>query len=384
MPATCSTTELPLALYIHWPFCRSKCPYCDFNSHVRDSVEHDKWRNALLAEMKYYAARTGNRQAGSIFFGGGTPSLMQPQTVQAVIDTVAEYWTVTPDIEITLEANPTSVEAAKLKSFRTAGVNRVSLGVQALRDDALRFLGRQHSADEALEAVTLAGELFERTTFDLIYTRPQQTMHEWEQELAEALPYMRGHVSLYQLTIEPGTQFYHRFNSGEFDLPAEEVSAHMYERTQEIMEEAGLPAYEISNHAAAGQESRHNLVYWRGGDYLGIGPGAHGRYVTANGERIATRNIRSPEKWLLQVQEAGNGREEQEEQNARTIAEEYLLMGLRLREGVEQSRLNDIVSKEKWVQLQRVGLLEESSSHLRTTAKGRLLLNQILAELVVV
>lgn len=395
-----ATPPTPLALYIHWPFCLSKCPYCDFNSHVREKVEQERWRKALLRELEYYAERTassnkGGRRVTSIFFGGGTPSLMPPETVAALIDAVKHYWPVADNLEITLEANPTSVEAERLALFRDTGINRVSLGVQALRDEALRFLGRQHGAAEALKAVELAATLFHRMSFDLIYARPQQTLSEWRQELREALPYAKGHLSLYQLTIEPGTHFFYAYQRGEFTLPEETEAAALYEITQEETERAGLPAYEISNHAATGEASRHNCHYWQGKDYLGIGPGAHGRYASdfpadRPATRLTTENLLSPEKWLETIEREGIALARAEALDARSFAEDCVLMGLRLTEGIAEEDFQritgypfrEILNPRKWEVFQREGLLTPSPTRLQATPKGRLLTNQLTGELL--
>ena len=329
------------ALYVHWPFCKAKCPYCDFNSHVRAGVDHERWRRALLAELDHFAALTPGHRLDSIFFGGGTPSLMAPATVAAVIDSAVRHWRPAPGIEITLEANPTSVEAERFRGFRAAGVNRVSLGVQALDDADLRFLGREHSVAEALAAVELAAANFPRHSFDLIYARPGQTMTAWEAELRRALDLAAGHLSLYQLTIEPGTRFHAMVEQGRLVPLDEDVQAALYEQTQALLGAAGLPAYEISNHARPGQESRHNLVYWRYGDYVGIGPGAHGR-LTLDGTRLATRTLRVPERWLAAVESDGNGEEPREQVDAGPQLVEALMMGLRLTEGIPLARLERI------------------------------------------
>ncbi|MFO0109588.1 MAG: radical SAM family heme chaperone HemW, partial [Alphaproteobacteria bacterium] len=288
--ATQKTPAPPLAIYIHWPFCKKKCPYCDFNSHVRDAIDAEGWRQALIRELLYWQPLTHNHRVTSIFFGGGTPSLMPPAILAALIDTVRESWNCAPDIEITMEANPTSVESVNFAAAAKAGVNRLSLGVQSLRPEALKFLGREHSESEARSAIALAAEHFPRYSFDLIYALPGQTLDAWKTELREALTYARGHLSLYQLTIEENTAFHHQYHHDQaFTLPEEALAAEMYELTQRIMGEAGLPAYEISNHAASGHESRHNLSYWRGESYLGIGAGAHGRLDIGDGVRLATR-----------------------------------------------------------------------------------------------
>ncbi len=368
-----------LALYIHWPFCKFKCPYCDFNSHVRERINHPAFRDAYLREMRFYREKTGERHIESIFFGGGTPSLMEPETVAAVIDEAEKLWGLPAKTEITLEANPTSVEAEKLRGFKSAGVNRVSLGVQSLRDQDLKKLGRQHSAAEALAAVKLAGEIFDRYSFDLIYARPGQTPADWKEELSEALGLGAGHMSLYQLTIEEGTQYHTLHQRGELVLPSEDAGADMYELTQEMMNAQGLPSYEISNHARAGEESRHNLVYWRYGDYLGIGPGAHGR-LTADGEKWATRAHRAPEAWLQRVNETGHGAHPFDRIDAATQGREALLMGLRLKQGtrlpegvVDAGRLKALVDEK---------MVEVNDNHIRATAAGLQRLNAVLRYLV--
>lgn len=378
-----------LAVYVHWPFCKFKCPYCDFNSHVRDSVAHDDWRRAFVRELQFYRDLTGARHIQSVFFGGGTPSLMEPQTVETVIETIADLWGLPQGTEITLEANPTSVETEKLRGFKAAGVNRVSLGVQAMNDTDLKALGRQHSAAEALAAVKLAGSIFDRFSFDLIYARPDQTVADWRQELAAALPYANGHMSLYQLTIEEGTQYHTLFMRGDLKIPEEETAAQLYEATQEMMAAADMPAYEISNHARFGDESRHNLVYWRYGDYAGIGPGAHGR-LTLDGTKKATRAHRAPEIWLQKTLEKGHGAHPFEEIDFPKRAREMLLMGLRLTEGISLSRfeaesglpLLEFVNPRRVTMLEGEGLLERSGDRIAATASGRQKLNAVLAYLL--
>jgi putative oxygen-independent coproporphyrinogen III oxidase len=335
-----------LALYVHWPFCLSKCPYCDFNSHVSAGVDHDRWRRALVAELRHYGEQTGRRTVGSVFFGGGTPSLMAPATVAAVLETAADLWTLAPDVEITLEANPTSVEAARFQGFRAAGVNRLSLGVQALNPADLAFLGRKHSAEEALAAIDLARRTFPRYSFDLITARPGQTVTAWRAELAQALALAGDHLSLYQLTIEEGTAFHPMFARGDFVIPDEDLAADLFEATQEVMNAAGMPAYEVSNHARPGGESRHNLAYWRYGDYVGVGPGAHGRLTLDGPEggtkwatKWATRGRRAPESWLQAVERDGHGGHAPEEVDADGRFTECLMMGLRLSEGLPLRRL---------------------------------------------
>src|SRR5689334_16862783 len=325
-------------IYIHWPFCRSKCPYCDFNSHVRERVDHARWRSALLSELEHYARDTQGRAVTSIFFGGGTPSLMEPETVAALIARARALWPVANDIEITLEANPTSTEIDKFRAFRDGGVNRVSLGVQSLIAGDLKFLGRQHDAAQALAAVEMAARTFDRFSFDLIYARPGQTLEQWQQELDRALAFAAGHISLYQLTIEPGTQFEQAVARGDFQVLDEEHAAELYEATVARLGAAGLADYEISNFARPGEESRHNLTYWRYGDYVGIGPGAHGR-LTLDGTKYATRAHRAPEAWLDLVARNGHGGHASEEVAPPERLVELLMMGLRLREGVSLDHL---------------------------------------------
>lgn len=327
-----------LALYVHWPFCLSKCPYCDFNSHVSAAVDHERWRRALTAELRHYGALTAGRTVGSVFFGGGTPSLMEPATVAAVLETAADLWDFAPDVEITLEANPTSAEAERFRGFRAAGVNRVSLGIQALNPADLAFLGRKHSADEALAALELARRTFQRFSFDLIAARPNQTVAAWRAELARALDLAGDHLSLYQLTIEEGTAFHPMHARGDFAIPDEDLAADLYEATQELASAAGLPAYEVSNHARPGGESRHNLAYWRYGDYVGVGPGAHGR-LTLDGVKWATKGRRAPESWLQAVEREGCGGHTPDEVDADSRFLECLMMGLRLTEGLPLDRL---------------------------------------------
>lgn len=324
-----------IAVYIHWPYCLKKCPYCDFNSHVGRDIDHKAWRDAYGREIEYYAKILGKREVTSVFFGGGTPSLMEPQTLQHVLESLAGRWNFAKACEITIEANPTSIEAEKFTAFKQAGVNRVSVGVQSLRDEQLRFLGREHSAKEALKALDIAGSVFDRMSFDLIYARPGQTIDEWRAELGEALKYARGHMSLYQLTIENGTQFKTLRDSGRLTELDGDIAADMYAVTQQMLNDAGLPAYEISNHAATGQESRHNLTYWHYRDYIGIGPGAHGRITLPEGRHMATRTHKAPDIWMQNVSEYGHGAKPFENLDVKTRAEERLMMGLRLRGGIE-------------------------------------------------
>lgn len=378
-----------MGLYVHWPFCLAKCPYCDFNSHVRTKIDQGRWEAALVRELDHFADRLPGRKLRSIFFGGGTPSLMAPETVATVISRAEARWGFEPDIEITLEANPTSVEAAKLAGFRAAGVNRVSLGVQALRNDALKALGREHSVAEALAAVKLAMSLFDRVSFDLIYAREGQTLPEWRQELAEALDLAAGHLSLYQLTIEQGTAFWNAYQRGQLKVPDEDLAADLFDLTQEMTKAAGMPAYETSNHAVAGQESRHNLVYWRYQDFVGIGPGAHGRisYPDAN---LATAQSRKPEVWLDAVEAQGHATETAEKLDQRTRAEEMLMMGLRLREGISEARfmarigrpVDDFIHAPALADLIDRGLVARRAGILGVTAKGQPLLNAITGRLL--
>jgi oxygen-independent coproporphyrinogen-3 oxidase len=376
-------------LYLHWPFCRSKCPYCDFNSHVRERIDQGRWRQALLAELDHYASETRGRRLASIFFGGGTPSLMEPATAAALIERAARHWSVGPELEITLEANPTSVEAANFAALAAAGVNRLSLGIQALEDPALRFLGRGHSASEALAALDLARRHFPRFSFDLIYARPGQTEADWAAELERALALAGEHLSVYQLTIEENTAFAGAWRRGDFTLPPEETAARLYEITQARLTAAGLPAYEISNHARPGAECRHNLVYWQGGDYVGVGPGAHGR-LTLEGERYATRQHRAPEAWLLAVEAKGHATRERRALGLEERRDELLMMGLRLSAGIGRGRFKAVVGREieetlapsKVAPLLEAGFLELDELGLRATAEGRQRLDALLPRLL--
>jgi putative oxygen-independent coproporphyrinogen III oxidase len=372
-------------VYIHWPFCASKCPYCDFNSHVAETIDHDAWRNAYKREIEYYAGLTEGRTVTSIFFGGGTPSLMEPETARLVIDEIQRRWRISNDCEITLEANPTSVEIDKFRAFRNAGINRVSIGVQSLREQDLSFLGRKHDAGQARAAIEAAAKVFDRYSFDLIYARPGQTAAAWEAELREALKLAHGHLSLYQLTIEKGTPFYIQHERGDFKIPEEELAGDLYEVTKGVMEEAGMPAYEVSNHAAAGQESRHNLTYWRYTDYAGIGPGAHGR-LTLNDTKQATRGHRAPDVWLQKVLENGHGGHDFESLSTRDRFIECLMMGLRLKEGVPIERLEregntafpDLIAASKIQALKEEGLIAFDGDILKVTDQGMQRLNGVL------
>ena len=378
-------TSPPLALYIHWPFCVSKCPYCDFNSHVRKSVDVDAWRAALLADMAYEAAQTGPRALGSIFFGGGTPSLMPPALVADLIAAAGRHWTFADDIEITLEANPNSVEVARFADLAASGVNRVSLGIQSFEAEALRFLGRAHDVTEAHTALDVAQSTFARVSFDLIYALPGQTLAQWEAQLASALARQTSHLSLYQLTIEPGTRFETLVRQGDFTPLDADHAADLYEATQELTAQAGIPAYEVSNHARPGEESRHNLAYWRYQDYSGIGPGAHGR---RNG--YATQRHKKPENWLAAVARNGHGAQAETQLSPHDQAREALMMGLRLAEGIDVAALatrlglddSAMLDRTAVAQLTSHGLLRTVGPHLAVTPAGMLLLDAILPQIV--
>lgn len=400
------TNTIPLCVYIHWPFCKAKCPYCDFNSHVRERVDQERWKKALLREMEWMAARMPAHTLASMFFGGGTPSLMPPETVAALIAQAKALFPPQGEPEITLEANPTSVEAANFRYLREAGVNRVSLGVQSLRPEGLKFLGRQHSVEEALRAVELAAGIFPRYSFDLIYARPQQTVAQWEEELREAMPYIDGHASLYQLTIEEETPFARIHAAGNFTLPSEEVAALLYEKTAEILQEEGVLPYEVSNYAKPGQECFHNLEIWRGAPYLGIGPGAHGRVEMSGlglpiqekentdphrpepGIFYATSTLKSPERWLAQVEKKGHGLDSVGVVTDAERFEERLLMGLRLVEGIDlttlpcPSRIHRLLASSKLRDYCTLGVMEREGDRLRLTDQGRLLLDYLVAELI--
>jgi putative oxygen-independent coproporphyrinogen III oxidase len=378
-----------LALYIHWPFCKSKCPYCDFNSHVRETIDETRWRRALLSELDHQAAEMPHRRLGSVFFGGGTPSLMAPSTVAALLDRAARDFELAADLEVTLEANPSSLEAARFRELHEAGVNRLSLGVQALDDRALRFLGRAHDLAEALAAIALARRHFPRYSFDLIYGRPGQNVQQWRSELERALVLAGDHLSLYQLTIEPGTAFAAAFARGDFALPDDECSAALFEATQERLAAAGLAAYEISNHARPGGECRHNLAYWRYRDYAGIGPGAHGR-LTEDGIKRATRRHRAPQTWLAAVEANGHGLAEAVALSPQERRQEMLMMGLRLAEGVERRRFRQETGEEIQAALADArldaliegGFLILDESGLKATPFGRQRLNAVLTQLL--
>jgi len=378
--------EPGFGVYVHWPFCLSKCPYCDFNSHMRHAaIDEARFVRAFAAEIAATAERIPGREAVSIFFGGGTPSLMQPTTVGAILDTIACHWKLAPDVEVTLEANPTSVEATRFRGYRAAGVNRVSLGVQALDDAALAALGRLHSAQEALDAVAIARATFPRYSFDLIYARPEQTVAAWRDELGRAIAEAGDHLSVYQLTIEPDTPFAALHAAGKLATPDDDAGRALYDATQEVCAARGLPAYEISNHARPGGECRHNLVYWRYGEYAGIGPGAHGRLDVA-GRRYATATEKNPERWLALVEARGHGLVVDDVLTRTEQADELLLMGLRLAEGIELARYADVSGKpldpERIADLARGGLVETTPQRrLRVTAAGFPVLDAVVADL---
>jgi oxygen-independent coproporphyrinogen-3 oxidase len=373
-------------VYVHWPFCLSKCPYCDFNSHVRHTaVDQDRFARAFAREIETTAARTGPRDVTSIFLGGGTPSLMQPQTVGAILDAIGRHWRVAGDVEVTLEANPTSVEATRFAGYRTAGINRVSLGVQALDDASLKMLGRLHSAEEAMQAVAIARAAFDRYSFDLIYARPDQTPQMWTDELTRAIGEAAEHLSLYQLTIEEGTPFFGLHAAGKLKTPNEDLARTLYDVTQEVCAKRGLSAYEISNHARPGAECRHNLVYWRGQEYAGIGPGAHGR-LDIGCRRHATATDKRPEAWVMRVEANGHGVMTDDELNSEERADEFLLMGLRLAEGIDPKRYAAISGRA--LNPARIALLREEGAivvdadgRLRVTQEGFPVLDAVVADL---
>jgi oxygen-independent coproporphyrinogen-3 oxidase len=379
------TSSDAFGIYVHWPFCKAKCPYCDFNSHVRhEGVDALSFARALGAELAWFAARTPGRTVTSIFFGGGTPSLMPPEAVGHVLDTIASLWSVSADVEITLEANPTSIEAENFRGYRAAGVNRVSVGVQALNDEDLKALGRQHSSEEAIAAFRLAAKIFPRVSFDMIYARPNQTPEQWRAELTRALAEQQGHMSLYQLTIEPGTAYFDLYERGRLVTPTDDRAADLYDLTQELTEKAGLPTYEISNHAQPGQESRHNLLYWRYGEYAGVGPGAHSRLADGDNRRALIAE-RHPETWRELVRTQGHGIVSDTVVLPVDQASEYLLMGMRIAEGIDMDRYSALAGREidssKLAGMKSMGLIRRNGQQLMATADGRKLLNAVIAEL---
>ncbi len=379
-------TEPGFGVYVHWPFCLSKCPYCDFNSHVRAApIDEARYVAAFRAEIAHRAELAPGRIVSSIFFGGGTPSLMKPETVAAILEAIGKHWTIAPGAEITLEANPTSVEAGRFKGYRAAGVNRVSLGVQALNDTDLKALGRMHTAAEAMVAVGVASAIFDRFSFDLIYARPDQTPESWRRELLEGVKRAGGHMSLYQLTIEPDTMFERLVAAGKLKIPDPEIGRALWDVTQEVTNSAGLFNYEISNHAAPGQESLHNLIYWRYGEYAGIGPGAHGRLVTPRG-RLAQSTEKHPEMWLTVVETDGHGLVEDDVLSREEQGDEFLLMGLRLSEGILPARFESICGKpldaQRIASLKADGMIEDApDGKLRVTTEGFPVLDAVVADL---
>ncbi|MEM6938652.1 MAG: radical SAM family heme chaperone HemW [Pseudomonadota bacterium] len=368
-------------LYLHWPYCEAKCPYCDFNSYVSSQIDQTTWRNAYLKELERAAAETPDRIVNAVFFGGGTPSLMDPESVAAIISQIAKHWRLANDLEITLEANPSSVEAGRFSDFRQAGINRISMGVQALNDQDLKRLGRMHSVEHARKAFDIARTAFDRVSFDLIYARQDQTREAWKSELTEALSMAVDHLSLYQLTIEDGTVFGDRYARGKLrGLPNDDLSADMFSMTREICAAHGMPAYEVSNHARQDAQSRHNLIYWRYGDYVGIGPGAHGR-LTLGGQKYATEAWRAPQKWLQGVS-TGLPEEKRHKLDPSEQATEFLLMGLRLEEGIYLERyatlLGQEMPQEKLDHLLNIGMVELDGHRLRASDEGVLLLNAVI------
>jgi putative oxygen-independent coproporphyrinogen III oxidase len=373
-------------IYVHWPFCTAKCPYCDFNSHVRSRIDENGWIDAIVRELEWVAGLQGAERpiVETVFFGGGTPSLMQGSSVQRTLDTIARLWRTANDVEVTLEANPASADAARFRDYRAAGVNRLSLGMQALNDRDLKMLGRLHDVAEARAALKLATANFDRVSLDLIYARPDQTLDAWRKELEEALAFGTEHLSLYQLTIEPATPFYQLHRSGALKVPDEGLAADLFELTQEVTAAAGRPAYEISNHARPGAEARHNLLYWRYGTYAGVGPGAHGR-LELDGRRVATETEKLPERWRELVARHGHGLREQMPIASEDAAREQLLMNLRLREGIDLDayceRWGRCVDSKRMAALVEQGLLRLEGERLRATPRGRLLLNSVIAAL---
>lgn len=391
MPALSETagTETPsdlFALYVHWPFCLKKCPYCDFNSHVSPEIDQDLWRNALLKDLGHYGQVTKGRALTSVFFGGGTPSLMAAETVAAVLGRAGDYWQLPDDLEVTLEANPTSTEADRFRDYKAAGVNRLSLGIQSFDDNVLKQLGREHSSREAQNAIALSQQLFQRTSFDLIYATPGQTRAHWQSQLTRALDLAGDHLSLYQLTIESGTAFFR----DHVEALSGDDAADLFDDTQKELNDAGLAAYEISNHARPGQECRHNLVYWQGGEYVGIGPGAHGR-LQSGGQHLATHQIHAPEAWLEALRQKGHGTAKQRRLSDAERAQELLILGLRLSDGIALDRLHartgiylaDHLDIDQVNSLVQAGFLSLSKTHLKATGAGRVRLNAVIEKISV-
>lgn len=386
MTASNAPTHPGFGIYVHWPFCQTICPYCDFNVHTATDIDDAAWRDGLLADLAHFAADTPGRTVTSLYFGGGTPSLIPPKTVGAVIDAIGQHWALADDIEITLETNPTSSERDRFQAFHAAGINRLSVGIQSLNDHALSFLGRDHSGADGLKALEDAQRIFDRTTFDLIYALPDQSVEAWQNELTAVLNHVGGHVSLYQLTIESGTPF----NKTGVEGADPDLAADMYDITQDVMTASGYPAYEVSNHAVLGDESRHNLTGWRGGDYIGIGPGAHGR-ITIDGNAFGTHQIHTPARWLEKVGTDGHGTAKRRALSPPDRARELIMMGLRLSEGIDKQRfatvtgidIGDVLDQDAKDQLIAGRFLVESDAHLATSSIGRLLLNGLLDRLIV-
>lgn len=379
-----------LSIYIHYPFCKSKCPYCDFNSHVKSNIDHEAFQNAYLSELEYFAQRLKNRQIKTIFFGGGTPSLMPISLPEKIISKISKLWNLDKNCEITIEANPTSFEAEKFKDFKSAGINRLSMGIQALNDNDLKFLGREHSAAEAISAIETASKIFDNYSFDLIYARPNQTTWDWKNELNQAIKLSPNHLSLYQLTIEKGTKFYGQHKNGEFILPDEELSADLYNLTNQISYGNGLELYEISNYARKGYECKHNLVYWKGDDYIGIGAGAHSRvYLDGGDDRSAIIMLHEPSAWLDKVKKDGVGIQQINQINKQELLEEIILMGLRLKDGIDNDifinhfnkNLTEIFDFKKIANLEKNGFIEISKQNIKITDKGRILTNGVISKL---
>lgn len=378
-----------LSIYIHYPFCKSKCPYCDFNSHVRDVIEHKKFLQAYERELEFFAAKIGKRKVVTIFFGGGTPSLMPIFLVEGILKKIAQLWTLDENCEISLEANPTSSEASKFKALRDFGVNRLSMGIQALNDKDLKFLGREHSSKEAIATIEIAAKIFDNFSFDLIYARPEQSLADWSQELERAINFGTKHLSLYQLTIEKGTKFFSQFRRGEFKMPDENLAAEFYDLTNQVTSDVGLELYEISNYAKQNFECRHNLVYWQGGDYLGIGAGAHSRIYLEDGARSAIMMLHEPMAWLKKVEESGAGIQSLEKISAEELADELILMGLRLRCGIDGQifqkhfgkKLTEIFDFKKLEVLESRGLIQVSKNQIKITDESRLLTNSIIQKI---
>ncbi len=376
-----------LSIYIHYPFCKSKCPYCDFNSHVKDGIDHERFLRAYESELEFFAKKLNNRKIVTIFFGGGTPSLMPIFLVEKILKKISQLWCIDENCEITLEANPTSFEAAKFKDLRLIGINRLSLGIQALNDEDLKFLGREHSSKEAIKTIETAAKIFENFSFDLIYARPKQTLEQWSDELMRAINFGTKHLSLYQLTIEKGTKFFSEFRQKKFQMPDENLSAEFYEMTNQVTSDNGLQLYEISNYSKKKFECAHNLVYWQGGDYLGIGAGAHSRiYIDGEKERSAIAMICEPNIWLKKVEESGAGIQKVEKISAEELLEELILMGLRLREGIEneifqthfERKFTEIFDFQKLQILADQGLIEFSENQIKIPHQSRLLSNAII------